>query len=195
MVYSMRYNPDKHHRRSIRLKEYDYSQTGAYFITICTQDRQCLFGEIVDNEMVLIDAGQMIQNVWNELPIYYPGVGINAFQIMPNHIHGIVIVGADPRVCPDNAGQPPKTGQPQGVAPTMSLPEVVQRFKTLTTKKYIDGVKQNGWLPFPGKLWQRNYYEHIIRNENESIEIREYIINNPLQWEFDRENPDTKSQT
>ena len=104
MVYSMRYNPDKHHRRSIRLKEYDYSQTGAYFITICTQDRQCLFGEIVDNEMVLIDAGQMIQNVWNELPIYYPGVGINAFQIMPNHIHGIVIVGADPRVCPDNTG-------------------------------------------------------------------------------------------
>ena len=171
-------------RRSIRLKGYDYSREGAYFVTICAQNRKCLFGEIVNGKMVLNDAGRMVESVWNEIPKYYPGIDIDVCQIMPNHIHGIVvIVGAGPCACPD-------TGQAQGVAPTMSLSDVVHRFKTMTTKRYIDRVKQNGWPTFPGKLWQRNYYEHIIRDENELNRIREYIINNPAQWEFDRENPD-----
>ena len=86
-------------------------------------------------------------------------------------------------------------GQPQGVAPTLSLPDVVHRLKTLTTKRYSDGVKQHDWPPFPGKLWQRNYYEHIIRNENELNRIREYVVNNPLQWELDRENPAVQRHT
>jgi len=176
-------------RRSIRLKGYDYSREGAYFVTICGQNRKCLFGEIVNGKMVLNDAGRMVESVWNEIPKYYPGIDIDVCQIMPNHIYGIVvIVGAGPCACPDT-GQPRNMGQPQGVAPTMSLSDVVHRFKTMTTKRYIDGVKQNGWPTFPGKLWQRNYYEHIIRDENELNRIREYIINNPAQWEFDRENP------
>ena len=179
----MTYNPDIHHRRSIRLKGYDYSQTGAFFVSICTHNRQCLFGEIMDGKMVWNDAGQMVLAVWDEMPGNYPGVETDEFVIMPNHIHGIVgLVGAGPRACPDN-------GQPQGVAPTLSLPDVVHRFKTMTTKRYTDGVKQSGWPPYPGKLWQRNYYEHIIRNENELNRIREYIISNPMKWESDRENP------
>jgi len=187
----MKYNPKIHHRRSIRLKGYDYSRAGAYFVTICAQDKRCLLGDIVDGEMVLNKGGQMVQTVWDELPKYYPGIETDTFQIIPNHIHGIiVIVGASPCACPGTRSG--TNGQPQGVAPTLSLPDVVHRFKTMTTKRYADGVKKNGWQPFPRKLWQRNYYEHIIRNENELNQIREYIIQNPVKWEFDRENPNVR---
>ena len=200
----------KHRRRSIRLQGYDYSQPGAYFVTICTQNYSYLFGDIVEGEMVLNEAGQMVQGVWDELPMHYPGIETDAFIIMPNHVHGIIViqpsdvgpasstVGAGPCACPGDAPQSsdmgrlrvghPHLGQPQGVAPTtrMSLPDVVHRFKTLTTKRYTDGVKHNGWKPFPGRLWQRNYWEHVVRNERELHRIREYIINNPAKWESDR---------
>ena len=192
----MRFDPERHHRRSIRLKGYDYHQPGAYFVTICTQDRACLFGDAVEGEIQLNDAGRMVHDVWNELPNHYPGIAIDAFVVMPNHIHGIMIlVGADPRVCP-NAGQPPVgvgprayPGQPQGVAPTLGLPDVVHRFKTMTTRRYTDGAKQLGWEPFRGRLWQRNYYEHIIRNEESLNRIREYILTDPMHWAMDSENP------
>ncbi|QFY91129.1 transposase [Magnetovirga frankeli] len=191
-----KYDPAIHHRRSIRLQGYDYSQAGAYFVTLCTQDRECLFGDIVNGEMRMNDAGKMIQAVWDEIPANYPGVDIDSFIVMPNHIHGIVvIVGAAPRGRPDSAysqdGQARgPIGQPQGVAPTrLSLPDMVHRFKTMTTKRYADGVKRNGWSTFPGKLWQRNYWEHIVRNEPELNRIREYIHNNPAQWELDKLHP------
>ena len=208
----IKYNSDKHHRRSIRLRGYDYMRSGAYSVTICTQNRACLFGEIVDGEMVSNDAGIMIRTIWDDIPRHYPGIDIDTFQIMPNHIHGIIIidpVGAGPRACPNPNGQPndgqpwhgtgqPRdgTGQPRGVAPTgetitLSLPDVVHRFKTMTTKRYVDGVKQKGWPRFNRKLWQRNYYEHIIRDANELNRIRKYIADNPRQWESDRENPNT----
>jgi len=187
----MRYESQKHHRRSIRLNGYDYTQAGAYFITICTHERACLFGEVVGSEMRLNDAGRMVETVWDELPCFYPGVDIDGFIVMPNHIHGIIVlVGAAPRGRPDDViDDRPDSGQPRGVAPTLSLPDVVHRFKTMTTKRYTDGVKQSGWPPFRGRLWQRNYYEHIIRNDESLDRIREYILNNPLQWELDRENP------
>src|SRR3990172_7834035 len=103
----MRYDAEKHHRRSIRLRGYDYAQAGAYFVTICTQNRECLFGEVVDGQMVLNDPGKILESVWSELPDHYPGVDVDAFVIMPNHIHGIVIlVGAGPRACPQDSGQP-----------------------------------------------------------------------------------------
>lgn len=190
----MKYNPNIHHRKSIRLRGYDYSQAGLYFITICTQDRLCLFGDVADAEMNLNGAGKMVRTTWDEIPAHYCGVEIDQFVVMPNHIHGIVvIVGATPRGCPVEGqpqnidGQPRnQDGQPRGVAPTgLSLPDVVHRFKTMTTKKYTDGVKQNGWQPFPAKLWQRNYYEHIIRNEDAHLKIAEYIQTNPQQWEED----------
>jgi REP element-mobilizing transposase RayT len=176
-------------RRSIRLRGYDYSKVGAYFVTICAQNRTCLFGEIVDGGMRLNDAGQMVQLVWNEMPAFYPGVETDEFVVMPNHIHGIIIlVGAAPR------GRP-VLGQARGPAPTMSLGDVVQRFKTMTTKRYADAVKQSGWSPFSGRLWQRNYYEHIVRNDDELNRIREYIVNNPLQWALDRDNPNGQYPT
>ena len=220
----MRHNLRKSNRRSIRLPGYDYSKPGAYFVTICAKDRECLFGEITNRKMMLNDAGRMVETVWNELPKFYVRVSTDAFQIMPNHIHGIIVitrhdavptVGAGPRACPlpgvrpvvaqprrngrryEN-GQPQGGGQPQGVAPTrvksgyegvLSLSDIVHRFKTMTTKRYTDGVRQCCWPPFPGKLWQRNYYEHIVRNEKDMARIREYITNNPAQWDTDRENP------
>jgi putative transposase len=195
----MAYNPDMHHRRSIRLQGYDYSRAMAYFISICTQNRVDLFGDIVDGKMVLNHAGTMVQTVWNEIPIHYTGTEIDEFIVMPNHFHGIIVivaVGATPRGCPDpcTTGAPrPKNGQAQGPAPTentgtLSLGDIVHRIKTMTTKQYADGVKQLGWQSFPGKLWQRNYWEHIIRNEMELSRIREYIHDNSTQWESDRLN-------
>jgi REP element-mobilizing transposase RayT len=185
----MKYNPKIHHRRSVRLLGYDYSQTGAYFITICTQNRECLFGKIEDGELRLNDVGEMIQAFWDEIPSYYPGIDIDEFIVMPNHIHGIiVIVGADPCGRPGLAN--PQNGQARGPAPTgLSLPDIAHRFKTMTTKRYADGVKQNGWSAFHGKLWQRNYWEHIIRNESELNSIRLYIQINPAQWELDKLHP------
>ena len=192
-----KYDSAIHHRRSIRLQGYDYSQAGAYFVTVCTQNRECLFGEIVNGEMLLNDAGIMVQSVWDEIPVHYPGIDVDASIVMPNHIHGIVvIVGAAPCGrpgfdCTAPCGRPglaySQDGQARGPAPTgLSLPDVVHRFKTMTTKRYADGVKQNGWSMFPGKLWQRNYWEHIVRNEPELNRIREYIHTNPAQWELDK---------
>jgi len=181
----MTYNPQIHHRRSIRLKNYDYSQAGLYFVTICTQNRLCLFGNIGDGEMNLNDAGKMVRTIWDQIPAHYCGVEIDQFVVMPNHIHGIIaIVGAGPRACP--VGGQPGDGQPRGVAPTgFSLPNVVHRFKTMTTKKYTDGVKHNDWQPFPAKLWQRNYYEHVVRNEEDYLKIADYIQTNPKRWQED----------
>jgi putative transposase len=197
----MAFDPDKHHRRSIRLKEYDYALAGAYFITLCTQGRLCLFGEVVDAVMQLNDAGRIIQIAWEELPKYYAGVETDAFVVMPNHIHCIIVlVGAGPRACPVDgriqgpaptiSSAPGNTGRVRRPAHTaMSLSDVIHRFKTITTKRYADGVKQYGWPPFPGRLWQRNYYEHIIRNEESLDHIRQYIADNPMRWAIDRENP------
>jgi putative transposase len=175
----------KSHRRSIRLPGFDYAQTGAYFVTVCTQRRKCLFGEVIDGKVALNASGRMVESIWNEISQFYSGADVDAFTVMPNHLHGIIIlgVGAGPRACPDDR-------QPQGVAPTLSLPDIAHRFKLLTTTKYIEGVAQNSWPPFPGRLWQRNYYEHVIRNETEMNLIREYIQMNPLKWFYDRENPE-----
>jgi REP element-mobilizing transposase RayT len=130
----------------------------------------------------------MVKAVWDKIPLFYPGIGIDEFVIMPNHIHGIILVGAPPCGRPDPNGQPRESGQPRGVAPTLSLPDVVHRFKTMTTKRYADGVKKHGWPLFPGRLWQRNYWEHIVRDEIELNLIREYIRNNATQWGNDKLN-------
>ncbi len=175
------------HRRSIRLKEYDYAQAGAYFVTIVAQGGKCLFGEIVDGVVRLNDAGLMVQAVWEDMPNHYAGIEPEAFVVMPNHIHGIVsLVGTDLRPTPNSKGQP------QGVAPTrnsakMSLSDVMHRFKTLTTKRYIEAVKRFSWTSFTTRLWQRIYFEHVIRNEESLNRIRQYIVENPVRWEFDRE--------
>lgn len=193
----MPYNPKIHHRRSIRLPNYDYSRPGAYFVTICVQGRSCLFGDVVGGEMMLNDAGVMLNRWYNELMRKFDDIACDAWVCMPNHVHFIVMntgpVGADLCVrpafhaCPDMDGYviSPKTGEHVG----SPLRRVVQWFKTMSTNTYIRGVKQHGWSPFSGRLWQRNYWEHIVRDEPELNRIREYIANNPARWEMDQLHP------
>ncbi|PIX48030.1 MAG: transposase, partial [Armatimonadetes bacterium CG_4_8_14_3_um_filter_66_20] len=164
----MRYDPTVHHRRSIRLPEYDYSTPGAYFVTICTQDRQCLFGDITDDAMRPNEAGRMVEAWWRELTSKFPTTSADAHILMPNHVHGIVAIERE-------------DGAPLGA--------MVQWFKTMTTNAYIQGVRQDGWAPFPGRLWQRNYFERIVRDDDELFETREYIASNPVNWEHDEDNP------
>jgi putative transposase len=301
----MRFDPERHRRRSMRLKGYDYSQAGAYFVTICTQGRACLFGEVVDGEMRLNDAGRMVVAEWERLPALFSNVVLDAFVVMPNHIHGIVILtdpaddatdgataigatisgattggaatgGATTRVAPTTAGDDappvgaglvpalstmagddappvgaglvpalstmarddadpvgaglvpapsvpapstpaqsvpapsvpapstpaqsvpapsvPAPSTPAQSVPALSTPaptlgDVIGAFKSRVTVEYIRGVKTFGWTPFDRRLWQRNYYEHIIRNEEALNRIRRYIVENPIRWAFDRENP------
>jgi REP element-mobilizing transposase RayT len=179
----------KRYRRSIRLKDCDYTSPGAYFVTICIQGRLCLFGDVVNGNMVSNDTGKMIEFWWVELIKKFSTVQIDSHIIMPNHFHGIIVlVGADLRVCPDEDKQKIEKST-TGAHTGAPLSKIVQWFKTMTTNGYIQGVKQSGWLPFSGKLWQRNYYEHIIRNDRELNAIREYIWNNPRNWSSDSDNP------
>jgi putative transposase len=168
----MPYNPEIHHRRSIRLRGYDYSQAGAYFITICINHRQPLLGAIADGIMYPNPAGEMVQTIWEELPFHYSNLELDIFVLMPNHIHGIIVL---------------KSLQTQ---PVMKLGEIIHRFKSFTTAKYRHAVNQEQWQPFIGRLWQRNYYEHIIRDRKSYDLCRQYIINNPSSWESDRLYPE-----
>ncbi|GHV55317.1 hypothetical protein FACS1894216_17310 [Synergistales bacterium] len=160
-------------RRSIRLKGYDYSQSGMYFVTICAQDRECLFGAIIPNgaapnKIALNDAGRMIEREWEKLISRFPYIVLREYIIMPNHFHGIFEIRSD-----ENKA---------------TIGDIVGAFKSITTAGYIHGVNNDGWQPFCKRLWQRNYYEHIVRNEDEYCQIAEYIQNNPFNWENDREN-------
>jgi REP element-mobilizing transposase RayT len=214
----MKFDPRIHHRRSIRLKGYDYRQASGYFVTLVTQGREMLFGEVVNGEMELNPAGEMIVRWWLELPNKFPNVNVDIFMPMPNHFHGIIFilaggyadppVRADLRVCPGYADNPasaeifPVNGGGD-VAPPLRpafeshpnapLSQMIQWFKTMTTNEYIRGVKQLGWKPFNGRVWQRNYYEHIIRNETELDRITRYIESNPARWNDDNENPAHRS--
>jgi len=205
----MKFNPNIHNRRSIRLAEYDYSLAGAYFVTICTQGREYLFGEVVNGGMQLNDAGHMVQTVWGNLPERFAGIELDEFVTKPNHVHGIIVLigaplvgalggGADgeknhaktrswagTRPAPTNA----RKQNMAAVKPAPALGEIVGVFKSITTHEYVLGIEQHGWPSFSGRLWHRNYYEHIIRNEKVLDNIRQYIAENPMRWEFDRENP------
>ena len=220
------FDPKKHQRQSIRLKDFDYSQKGAYFVTMVTQNRQLLFGNVENREMKINDGGDMVVKWWLELPNKFPEVDLGSMVVMPNHFHGIIFlietgnsVEADLRVCPNFARMGADTGAPLRISPDfvktgahtgaplrispdfartgadtgsplrISLAGIVQWFKTMTTNEYIRGVKKAGWVPFHGKLWQRNYYEHIIRNELDLKSIWDYIDANPVNWGEDDENP------
>ncbi len=184
-------------RKLIRLAKYDYSGNGVYFVTICTQNRESCFGKIIDGRILLNNVGQMVDKQWQELKNRFFNIELDEYILMPNHIHGIIFIVGAPLVgardvmvnIHDNdhnncirAGIKP--------APTVNstLGAMVGAFKSITTNEYINNVKNNNWSPFNGKLWQRNYYEHIIRDEKSLYKIREYIINNPSKWNFDRNN-------
>ena len=173
-----------HRNGTIRLSGYDYSRTGAYFVTTCTHGRADLFGKIVKNEMRLNVYGRMVQEVWNGLPGHYPHVVLDAFVIMPNHIHGIVVlatpVGAGFKPAPTPKSAP--TPNPAHI-PRHGLPEIVRAFKTFSARQ-INQLRHTPGIP----VWQRNYYEHIIRNNAALNRIRQYVKANPAHWEKDREN-------
>ena len=171
------FDPDEHHRRSIRLPDYDYSQPGAYFVTVTTQDH---------------DAGRMIERWWAELATRFRSIRPVEFVVMPNHVHGIVLnEGTNLHIRPgsDLAEHPPSFGDVEHGQTGPPLHEVVQWFKTMTTNEYIRGVKDRAWAPFPGRMWQRNYYEHLIRDEDELAAVREYIAYNSAKWGEEAENP------
>ena len=175
-----KFNPQKHHRRSIRLKGYDYTSAGAYFITIVTYQRDCLFGEIVDGNMVLNDYGRIADEFWRAIPEHFPNVDLGAFAIMPNHIHGIIIitdVGATQCVAPTTTESTP----PRGPKPR-SIGTIIGSFKSAVSYRLNKQFNVTN-------IWQRNFYEHIIRNETEWNNIHLYIEANPANWTDDLENP------
>ena len=150
-------------RKSPRLKGCDYTQAGAYFVTICQQNRVCLFGEIADGELRLNAAGDMVRAWWERLPGKFPALEIDHCVVMPNHFHGMVLL---------DGGQ---TG----------LSTAIQWFKAMTTNAYIRGVNEHGWIPFERHLWQRSFHDHIIRDQRGLAMIRGYIETNPARWSED----------
>ncbi|CAG0982487.1 hypothetical protein ANAEL_01829 [Anaerolineales bacterium] len=188
----MTFNSDIHHRRSIRLKDYDYSRAGAYFVTICAFQRECLFGEIIEGKMHLNTLGLKVVECWQRLADHFPHLTLDESVIMPNHFHGIVHIGdtpdfgspqADSGEAGESLASPLHLPLLQGTV-AGSLGAIVQNFKSVSTRK-INVLRQNRGCP----LWQRNYYERVIRNETELARAREYIANNPMKWELDKENP------
>ena len=178
------------HRHCLRLKNHDYAKAGAYFITICTGAGSCLFGTVTEKDMNLNAAGQMALDIWDSIPEHYAGVEVDQFVVRPNHVHGIVVLQTDDGT--RGPGRPQRTHTDRDQGAQLSLPDVVHRFKSLTTARYRHGVTEQAWRRFTGTLWQRNYYEHVIRTEDELTRVRKYIVQNPLQWHLDHENPDRR---
>jgi REP element-mobilizing transposase RayT len=172
--------PEKPNRSSIRLPFYDYSRSGAYFITICVDDRKCLLGNIIDGKMDLNEMGRVVQDAWGKIKERFPQTELDAFVIMPNHIHGVIVI--------NNVGaihESPVKGKPADIfRRKMLLSKLIGYFKMNSAKQA--NLLRNG-VSFP--FWQRNYYEHVIRNETDLEEIREYIQNNPLKWPEDENHP------
>jgi len=193
------YDPQRHRRRSIRLKGYDYAQPGAYFITICTHNRTPLFGRVVNREMALNAFGEVVWACWREIPDHFSRVELDAFVAMPNHVHGIIWIVDDV----DHTGKRHENvgathasplhlhfshasplQDPRGPA-SGSLGAVVGSFKSAVTRRI------NEMRGTPGaRVWQRSYWEHIIRDDRALNAIRRYIAENPLRWHLDRYNPD-----
>lgn len=171
-------HPKSSQRRSVCLQGYDYALPGRYFVTVCTYERNCTLGKVVDGQMRPNGFGDMVREEWFRTAKVRPQVSVDAFVVMPNHVHGMIeIAGATRRVVPTNRVQPGGPGR-------NSLGAIVGQFKSVTSKR-INGVRGTPGQP----VWQRNYYEHVIRNEAALNKIREYICANPEKWPFDRDNP------
>ncbi len=155
-------NP-KYQRQNLRLKHYNYTQAGLYFVTICCQNRFKYFGEIMGGRFIGNASADMVEDVWTELSSRFSMV-LHEYTIMPNHFHAILEIKDDS---------------------SHSLGDMIGAFKSLTTNQYIEGVRHKDWLPFGKRLWQRNYYEHVIRHEKSYLQLSEYIQNNPWKWEED----------
>jgi REP element-mobilizing transposase RayT len=191
-----KFDPREHHRRSIRLKGYNYSDVGGYFVTIVTRRREFLFGEIVNGEMMLNRYGEIVQKWWDEISVHFINVETGAFVIMPNHVHGIVFIIERRGAVPAPDGKTNNHGPDEedihnlqgGITPPLQTPtlgQIVAYLKYQTTKE-MNTVENTGTVT---KFWQRNYYEHILRSETDLQNKTDYILANPLLWEQDDENP------
>ncbi len=211
----MKFNPKLHHRQSIRLKGYDYSQSGSYFITICARERECIFGEIKESKTILSHLGQLVEQEWLALPHRFPHIDLDEYVVMPNHFHGIIhiAVGAGLASAQLESAQLASAQiasaqiasaqiasaqidapqfKPEQLNPTPSiatLGDIVCAFKSLVFKRHYDLIRNNH-LDEVAKCWQRNYWERIIRNHQEYNNIQNYIITNPERWSQDSDNLD-----
>ena len=160
----MSYHPERHHRRSIRLRGYDYAQDGAYFVTLCTQGRACLFGRVSDRAVELTNIGRIVAEEWERTPVLRPNIELDEFIVMPDHIHGIIVI-----MDRDDSAPPPETANTLR-SPARTLGAILRGFKGSVVRRV-------------GRpIWQRNYYEHIIRSEAALDRIRRYIADNPARW-------------
>lgn len=176
-------NSDYPKRKNMRLMGYDYSQAGAYFITLCAKDQALIFGDVVNNEMRLNAIGEIVAEEWTRTGVIRPGVNLLEWVVMPNHFHAIVMVGPNYRVPHQNI-----TAATQMLSrPKRSLGSLVAGFKQATTKRINELHQVSGC-----KVWQRNYYDHIIRGDSDYRRIAEYILNNPARWVVDRFYPNPK---
>jgi REP element-mobilizing transposase RayT len=158
----------------MRLRDYDYSLPGAYFVTMVTTDRLCLFGTVDDTGMHLSDAGKIMSDLWESIPVRYPTISLDAWVVMPNHLHGILTV------------EVVEQGERLGDAPSIST--VIQWFKTQSTLAYGKGVRESDWPPYPGKLWQPRFHDRVLRDDRELEQKRAYIEANPYRWPHDPDN-------
>lgn len=180
----MMYDPQIHHRRSIRVRGFDYASRNAYFVTICVAKRRCIFGTIRDSKPVLSLYGKIVSACWDDLPNHYPHIELDEFVVMPNHVHGILrIVGAGFKPAPTENLLMPCANARAGLKPAPTehgLAEVVRAFKTFSARR-INALRKTQGVA----LWQRNYYEHIVRHVEDLKHVRDYIIANPGNWESD----------
>jgi REP element-mobilizing transposase RayT len=172
------YSPARHHRRSIRLRDYDYSQAGAYFVTICTRNGECLFGKIAGGEMIVNNIGNIVRDEWLRSVDLRKEIDLDGWVMMPNHIHAIVVITdlgrGDRPVAPTTRPGP----RPR------SLSSLIAGFKSAVTARVNESRGTPG-VP----VWQRNYYEHVIRNDADLARIRDYVAANPTRWDDDENNP------
>jgi REP element-mobilizing transposase RayT len=175
------------YRKSIRLPFYDYSGGGFYFVTLCTSDWEPIFGKVEDGKMKMNEFGQSAEFVWDEIPQHFPNVEIDAFVIMPNHVHGVIVIKENGNIVKPTRAQHAAPLRNKNGSKSGSLGVIVRSFKSAVTREI------NLQRGTPGvTVWQRNYYEHVIRDERDLERIREYIENNPLRWALDEENPENR---
>ncbi len=180
----MHFDPGTHHRKSIRLKGYDYSQSGGYVITICTHNKECLFGDVMEGKVVLSPIGQIAFEFWLDIPKRFGNVQLDESIVMPNHVHGIIVIADPCRGVKFNAPTEVRNYYSQISPNRGTIPLTVRTYKSAVST----WCKRNGYENFQ---WQRNYYDHIVRDEEDLDQIREYIANNPMKWDLDSENPES----
>jgi REP element-mobilizing transposase RayT len=205
----MIYDPQEHDRQSHRLKGYDYALPAPYFVTLCTEKFRCLLGKVQRERMLPNEQGKMVEGWLTEIEKKFPGVLLDAFQVMPNHLHAIIVImgcgldvaakfgiGMEDLYTGDAndshcAPLPPRKAVNSGLSPQHpTLGRIVQWFKTMSTNNYIRGVREAEWQPFSKRLWQRDYFDHIIRDEVTLERTGIYVRNNPVYWSLEREHPD-----